>query len=93
LKSLKDIDKQVMLYQIQSMRNIYQNDSSKDAKLTILENAISVVGRNKDCLGKVKSMSSLEKNRIALNMISVLRDREREYRSEKEEAVKRNIAL
>jgi hypothetical protein len=57
------------------VRNTYGKDSNKgdkDAKLSILENAIYLVDKNKASLGKVKNMSSLEKNRIALSMLSNL---------------------
>lgn len=59
------------------MRNVFKTDNSKDAKLYILENAISVVDKNKQSLGKMKNLSSLEKNRMALNMISTLKAKEK----------------
>lgn len=69
MKELKNAERQVVLWQIESVRNIYNNDKSEDAKLHIIENAITCVDKNKNCLGKFKNMSSLEKNRIALNML------------------------
>lgn len=62
-----------MLWQIESVRNIYDKDKSEDAKLHIIENAITLVDKNKQSLGKFKNMSSLEKNRIALNMLQSLK--------------------
>lgn len=55
--------------QIQSARNMLIKDHSNDAKLNLLEKALYIVEKNKASLGKVKNMSSLEKNRIALNLL------------------------
>lgn len=73
MKELKNAERQVVMWQIESVRNIYNKDTSDDAKLHIIENAISLVDKNKTCLGKFKNMSSLEKNRIALNMLQSLK--------------------
>ena len=69
----------MVLWQIESVRNIYNEDTSEDAKLHIIENAINLVDKNKTCLGKFKNMSSLEKNRIALNILQSLKQKDKMY--------------
>ena len=68
-----------MLWKIESVRNIYNKQSDEDAKLNIIENAINMVDKNKASLGKHKNMSSLEKNRIALNMLQTLKFKDMNY--------------
>lgn len=72
MKEMRDADKQIIMCQVETLRNQLSSDQSKDAKLAILENTIHIVNKNKSTFGKVKSMSSLEKNRIALNLLSSL---------------------
>lgn len=76
---------------MESVRNIYDQDKSEDAKLHIIENAIMLVDKNKTCLGKFKNMSSLEKNRIALNMLQSLKQKDKLYQFEKGRAIDRNL--
>jgi hypothetical protein len=73
MKEARDLEKQVVLCQIENVRRTFVGDASSDAKLSILENTLCIVDKNKHTLGKVKNMSSLEKNRIALNLISSLK--------------------
>lgn len=91
MKELKDIDRKVIMCQIESVRNRYEEDKRKEAKLTVIENAIQVVDKNKKQLGKYRSMSSLEKNRIALNMITNCRKNDKKYMYAKDQAIKRNL--
>lgn len=79
LKDNRDAERQIVMCQIQSVRDLTSADKSKDAKLNLLEKAIYIVDKHKMSLGKVKNMSSLEKNRIALNLISTLRQRDEYY--------------
>lgn len=65
------------------MRKAFSKDPSNEAKLTLLENTISIVNKNRESLGKVKNMSSLEKNRIALNLISSLKHQDGGYSMDK----------
>ena len=83
MKEVRDIDKQVVMCQIESVRKTFQKDYSNDAKLSILENTLYIVDKNKSNFGKVKNMSSLEKNRIALNLISSLKHKDKLYQEEK----------
>ena len=76
LKGLKEVEKQIVMCQIESARNLYVKDISNDAKLNLLEKTINIVEKNKGTLGKVKTMSSLEKNRIALNLLSSLKQKD-----------------
>jgi hypothetical protein len=73
MKEIKDQERNIVLSQIQSVRSLFVYDTSKDSKLSILENAINLVDKNKSNFGKTKNMSSLEKNRLALNMLSNLK--------------------
>jgi hypothetical protein len=73
MKEIRDTDKRIVLCQVEMMRNNLLRDQSNDAKLAILENTIHIVNKNKGTFGKVKSMSSLEKNRIALNLLTSLK--------------------
>lgn len=73
---MRDLEKKVVLCQIEQIRDTFKSDKSEDAKLTILESTLHVVEQNRMTLGKVKNMSSLEKNRIALNLISSLKSRD-----------------
>ncbi len=82
MKELKEEEHQVVLCQIQAVRDTFRRDSSDDAKLTLLQNTLGIVDKNKATLGKVKNMSSLEKNRIALNLISSIKNREHGYQKD-----------
>lgn len=62
--------------QIENVNNNTKRDPSKESKLVLLENTLHIVEKNRATLGKVKNMSSLEKNRIALNLISSLKHKE-----------------
>jgi hypothetical protein len=73
------------------VRDLLKTDSSKDSKLNILENAINLVDRNKSNFGKIKNMSSLEKNRIALNLLSNLKQNDRFYQDQQSKAVLQNL--
>jgi hypothetical protein len=57
----------------------------------VIDNAIKIVDRNKKCLGKTKNMSSLEKNRIALNILTNIKEKDEDYIHEKNDAVERNM--
>lgn len=76
LKEMRELEKRVVMCQIESVSNTFKKDPSKEAKLTLLENTLHIVEQNRATLGKVKNMSSLEKNRIALNLISSLKHSE-----------------
>jgi len=58
---------------------MFSKDESNDAKLNLLEKAIYIVEKNKSNLGIVKKMSSLEKNRVALNLLSSVRHKDQHY--------------
>ena len=73
------------------MKDLYQKDESKEAKLNIIENAINVVDRNKENLKIHRNMSSLQKNRIALNMLSNIKHKDPEYVKEEAAAIQRNF--
>lgn len=77
--------------QIENAQTLLGKDTSKDAKLTLLEKAIHIVDTHKMALGKVKNMSSLEKNRIALNLISSVRQKDTHYKSDKVKAIANNM--
>jgi hypothetical protein len=91
MKEIKDMDKRVVMCQIETVKNTFKKDFSNDAKLTLLENTLHIVEANKGTLGKTKNMSSLEKNRIALNLISSLKRSDSNYLAEKERNVNKNI--
>lgn len=76
MKEVRDLERQVVICQIESVRDSLKKDRSDDAKLSILENALHIVDKNKQSFGKVKNMSSLEKNRIALNLLPSLRHKD-----------------
>lgn len=73
------------------MRNTFKRDFSNDAKLTLLENTINIVDKNRATLGKVKNMSSLEKNRIALNLISSLKHSDQGYNNDLNKNIAKNM--
>ena len=79
MRDMREFQKDVVLWQIKSVKDLYKTDQSKEATLNILENAINVVDKNKDYLGKHKNMSSLEKNRIALNLLSNIKHKDSDY--------------
>ena len=60
--------------------------------MNLLEKAIYIVEKNKASLGKVKNMSSLEKNRIALNLITSLKQSEKGYNENKNKVVNKNVS-
>ena len=74
IKQYKEDDKLVVLNQIFETKKNYQRDPSNDAKLSVLEKAIAIVDKNKETLGQhgSKSMSSLQKNRLALGLMSTM---------------------
>lgn len=80
LKEIREADKQIVMCQVETIKNKLSNDHSNDAKLAILENTIQIVNKNKGTFGKVKSMSSLEKNRIALNLLTNINQADSVYR-------------
>lgn len=84
MKEMRDLEKRVVICQIESVRDTFKADMSNDAMLTILENTLHIVEQNRTTLGKVKNMSSLEKNRIALNLISGIKQSEKNYLVEQE---------
>ena len=47
MKEIKEDERWVVMCQIESVKKNFHKDSSKDAKLYILENAIHVVDKNK----------------------------------------------
>ena len=47
IRDMREFQRSVVLWQIQSVKDLYKKDESKEATLTILENAINVVDRNK----------------------------------------------
>lgn len=59
--------------------------------MTLLENTINIVDKNRATLGKVKNMSSLEKNRIALNLISTLKHNDTNYHSNLNKNIAKNL--
>jgi len=70
MKEVREQERQIIMQKVQSVKNIFDKDETKDAKLVILERTLGVIDSNKGNLGhKVRNMSQLEKNRIALNMI------------------------
>lgn len=73
------------------MRSLFVYDTSKDSKLSILEKAINLVDKNKSNFGKTKNMSSLEKNRLALNLLSNLKQRDKDYQEVKDKAIGKNM--
>ena len=73
------------------MRDTFKQDSSDDAKLTLLQNTLHIVEKNKATFGKVKNMSSLEKNRIALNLISSVKQNEKAYRYNQQLSIAKNL--
>jgi hypothetical protein len=79
MKEIKDTDKRIVLCQVEMMRNTLLQDQSKDSKLAILESTIHIVNKNKGTFGKVKTMSSLEKNRIALNLLTSVKQLDSKY--------------
>ena len=91
MKEMRDLERRVVLCQIESVRDTFKKDFSNDAKLTLLENTLHIVEQNRATLGKVKNMSSLEKNRIALNLISSVKHNEQNYSSEKQRIIAKNM--
>ncbi|CDW77723.1 UNKNOWN [Stylonychia lemnae] len=83
----KGLAKSHMMRKMKEMRDLENNE----AKLTLLENTLSIVEQNRATLGKVKIMSSLEKNRIALNLISSLKHQEANYNENKQKNIAKNI--
>ena len=79
IRDMREFQRSVVLWQIQSVKDLYKKDESKEATLTILENAINVVDRNKLQLGKHSNLSSLEKNRIAMNLLSNIKHQDETY--------------
>ena len=71
IKEIKETEKMIVMSKIQTVRDIFKNDESRDVKLQILQNALYFVNQSKSNFGGMtnKNMSSLEKNRIALNLI------------------------
>ena len=47
MRDMKEFQKDVVLWQIKSVKDLYRKDESKEATLNILENAINVVNKNK----------------------------------------------
>lgn len=43
IKEMKDLEKRVVLCQIETVRNTFKKDESNDAKLTLLENTLHIV--------------------------------------------------
>ena len=43
LKELRDLEKKVVLCQIENVRNTFKKDYSNEAKLTLLENTLHIV--------------------------------------------------
>jgi hypothetical protein len=91
MKEIKDLERRVVMCQIESVNNMFKRDQSSDAKLTLLENTINIVEANRATLGKVKNMSSLEKNRIALNLIATLKHNDKVYQDEKDRNIAKNM--
>lgn len=91
MKEMHDLEKRVVLCQIESVRDTFKQDSSNDAKLTLLQNTLHIVEKNKATFGKVKNMSSLEKNRIALNLISSVKLNEKAYRFHQQQNIAKNL--
>ena len=91
IKEMKDLEKRVVLCQIESVRDTFKKDKSNDAKLTLLENTLYIVNQNRMTLGKVKNMSSLEKNRIALNLIANVKHNEKNFEYEKQKIINKNL--
>eukprot|EP00347_Sterkiella_histriomuscorum_P005627 403355874 len=91
MKEMRDLDKKVVLSQIEKVRNTFKRDYSNEAKLTLLENTINIVDKNRATLGKVKNMSSLEKNRIALNLISSLKHTDQNYNNDQRMNIAKNM--
>lgn len=88
---MRDLDRRVVLCQIESVRDTFKKDFSNDAKLTLLENTLHIVDMNRASLGRIKNMSSLEKNRIALNLISSVKHNEAAYQVEKGKIIAKNL--
>lgn len=90
IRDMKEFQKDVVLWQIKSVKDLYKKDQSKEATLNIIENAINVVDKNKIQLGKHKNMSSLEKNRLALNLLSNIKHKDADYVEMENKAIERN---
>lgn len=91
MKDLKDLERNVVLSRVETVRNVLAEDKSQDSKLTLLENAISIVGINKESFGKVTNLSSLEQNRIALGLISSLQSKQPHYTRHQSQQVLSNM--
>jgi hypothetical protein len=91
IKEMKDLEKRVVLCQIETVRDTFKKDASNDAKLTLLENTLHIVEQNRATLGKMKNMSSLEKNRIALNLIANVKHNEMHYELERQRVISKNL--
>ena len=79
MKDMRDADRQVVMCQIESVRDKLRKDVSKEATLSLLQATMGIVERHKAELGIFKNMSSLEKNRMALNLISSMRHKDGYY--------------
>jgi len=72
IKEVKDAERGVILNSIQHVRDVLEDSNQhKDTQLVILQKALSAVENTKGNMGYArKNISSLEKNRIALGLIS-----------------------
>lgn len=92
LKEVKDLDMEIVKSQVQSVCDSKVRDLSHDVKLEILQSTINIVEKYKQTFGKTKQMSSLEKNRIALNLLQTMKQGDKAYQEKKHNALQRNVS-